>query len=837
MYINFRAEGQELKRVDDEKVASNSVGFLKARFEYDEEWEGLSLKAVFEQDGSEYIVEVSDGACDIPSEVLNPGRFKVWLVGEDAVNGIYVTTVYVIVPVQKGPNVERALPPGGSGGGGSVNEADITSIVDTYLDENLDERVNAILEGDIDEKLNEAIDDASLVNDFELAKSCTSRYTSQNELVTLDESTVDIALFAGQSNSCGRAQLSDCTTDKDLIISCPMTSGFSFNNTASEVPVQIVEPITANGTSGYGYIPAFINAYRKTTGRKICACYCSDGGVMLKKFVPYALDDVTGEEKTEGGYQKKFSAMTDAVNFAAEKLVENGYKVGNIFLVWCQGESDAAYLGTDSSYASTYEKALQSEADIREYYKSNFTRLFELLGAAAGVSTAFIIRIGHKKNADSATAAKYANMIEAQNELCRENPDMVMVSCLFAGANAFIEEDGSVRNLMRSDTSHYLPEGYLRAGLEAGINAGLYNRSGRTKKPVVMEYHPLFKEDNTLYERAADKYLYDPYKNEKADLDFLSGFVSREVESISLSASSTQLEVGKTLQLICSFTPAGSYGAVAYTSLDTSIATVDSKGLVTGVAQGNVTISASLGDTDITASIALTVTEAQQGGEEEGGDDDGTETSDVVFDFDFTQNNLNDYSLSDIFTVPNGSGDLSDIEYDITKGMSLNGELPYGLVLNEPIDPSRAWTLEMTATFAVPTALDGNRRAILNGEATYPCLDITFAGSTVSSIAFMAGTSSSKKRTPQYVIADGAEHSYKITYTEDKLLSFYVDGVFKKSFDGNSDASFEGYTGSFTHILGLAEGQSTAYIWQNTNTENSSKSYLKKLSFTYGVTE
>ena len=169
--------------------------------------------------------------------------------------------------------------------------------------------------------------------------------------------------------------------------------------------------------------------------------------------------------------------------------------------------------------------------------------------------------------------------------------------------------------------------------------------------------------------------------------------------------------------------------------------------------------------------------------------------------------------------------------------MSLNGELPYGLVLNEPIDSSRAWTLEMTATFAPPMAVDGNRRAVLNGEATYPCLMMAFASSAVSSIAFMAGSSSSKKRTPQYVIADGTEHSYKITYNEDKILSFYVDGIFKKSFDGNSDSSFEGYTGSFTRILGLASGQSTAYIWQNLNTEGSAKSYLKKLKFTYGVLE
>ena len=74
------------------------------------------------------------------------------------------------------------------------------------------------------------------------------------------------------------------------MLSTPMKKAFHFNNLASTQPLEIVEPISANGTSTYGYIPAFLNAYHATTGRQVCACFMSSGGANLNKFVPYVLD-------------------------------------------------------------------------------------------------------------------------------------------------------------------------------------------------------------------------------------------------------------------------------------------------------------------------------------------------------------------------------------------------------------------------------------------------------------------------------------------------------------------------------------------------------------------
>ncbi len=352
------------------------------------------------------------------------------------------------------------------------------------------------------------IDELKLVSNsdlYEQAKLLISRFSHQyyNNVAYKSEKKIDIAIFAGQSNSCGRAQQSDVTTDKDIFLHIPIEHGFSFNNTASTIPLEITEPITANGSTGYGYIPSFINSYFLTTGRKICACYKSVGGVMLNTFSPFVLDKDTGQETTtQGTYYK---TIVDAVKHAKTNLVSNGYEVGDVFLVWCQGEADAAYLGKESSYTNAYEATLTTDEQKITYYNERFVRLITKLKEDVELSTAFIVRIGQ-----SATSpGRNTVIVEAQNRLCKEVDNCVMVSTIFDGAKKFKEEDGSIRDLMR-DASHYVPEGYLRAGMEAGTNAGIYNISNKLVKPILLEYSILIREDNTSYERAIDNYLYNP---------------------------------------------------------------------------------------------------------------------------------------------------------------------------------------------------------------------------------------------------------------------------------------------------------------------------------------
>lgn len=344
---------------------------------------------------------------------------------------------------------------------------------------------------------------------IELAKTMVSQYEHQMAQNTLEvaENEVDIILFAGQSNMCGRATLEDCTTPKDIIMQTPIEKGFSFNNGANDTPTAIVEPISANNSTGYGLIPSFINSYYETTGRRVCSAYMSQGGVMLNKFLPYTINENGEQVNTPTTY---YNSMVKNIEDAKEKLIKNGFRVGHIFLAWCQGEADAVYYGSSNSYANVVEQGLTEDDAKTDYYVDTFSKLLTSLKADANVEKAFIIRIGNKRSQDTLLQP----IINAQSKLCKTNKDCVLVSTVLAGAKTFIEEDGSIRDLMRDD-SHYVPEGYLRCGIESGVNAGIYVNSNFKTKPILLEYNNIYLEikglsANIEYSRKVDKYLYDP---------------------------------------------------------------------------------------------------------------------------------------------------------------------------------------------------------------------------------------------------------------------------------------------------------------------------------------
>ena len=75
------------------------------------------------------------------------------------------------------------------------------------------------------------------------------------------------------------------------------------------------------------------------------------------------------------------------------------------------------------------------------------------------------------------------------------------------------------------------------------------------------------------------------------------------VTAISLNQSSISISGANTSQLVATTTPAG--GTVAWASSDTSVATVSSSGLVTGVGNGSCTITASCGGKNATCSVTV----------------------------------------------------------------------------------------------------------------------------------------------------------------------------------------------------------------------------------------
>lgn len=84
-----------------------------------------------------------------------------------------------------------------------------------------------------------------------------------------------------------------------------------------------------------------------------------------------------------------------------------------------------------------------------------------------------------------------------------------------------------------------------------------------------------------------------------------------EVSSVSVAPSVANVAVGSTRQLTASVMPTTSSNqSVTWSSSDESLATVSASGLVTGVATGSVTITATTADGGKTATSAITVTAA-----------------------------------------------------------------------------------------------------------------------------------------------------------------------------------------------------------------------------------
>lgn len=79
-----------------------------------------------------------------------------------------------------------------------------------------------------------------------------------------------------------------------------------------------------------------------------------------------------------------------------------------------------------------------------------------------------------------------------------------------------------------------------------------------------------------------------------------------EVTGIGVAPSSASVAETETIQLSATLYPAGATGTITWTSSDNATATVDANGLVTGVAAGSATITATCGTFSDTCAVTVT---------------------------------------------------------------------------------------------------------------------------------------------------------------------------------------------------------------------------------------
>ena len=128
---------------------------------------------------------------------------------------------------------------------------------------------------------------------------------------------------------------------------------------------------------------------------------------------------------------------------AAIKNVKLKQEVENIFFVWLQGESDAIHRNT------------------KAYYKEKISMLNEALKKDVSIEKFGIIRVGRFTNDE-----RDFEIISAQNEICRENDNFLMLTDI---ATEFNKQKKYMNPFVNG---HYSAVGLEKLGAEAGESLG-----------------------------------------------------------------------------------------------------------------------------------------------------------------------------------------------------------------------------------------------------------------------------------------------------------------------------------------------------------------------------
>ena len=282
-------------------------------------------------------------------------------------------------------------------------------------------------------------------------------------LYSLPYAEYDIILFAGQSNMAGRG-----VTTAEHPEGVPTANpGVGYEYRPISDPDgelhTIAEPFGYNenkvgglndGTAKTGScVTAFANAYFKAGGVPIIAVSASEGGTDL-------LEWVTGYDTNTGKLYDATQRLRDTITYCQL----NGLGIRNVFVVWCQGETDAKYM-----YDGDPDFTMQDYIDRFEVCQQAFLD--------AGADKVLVIRIGHRgDNSGGGTSPAYDDVIEKQTELCQTDSDLVMICTDLAS----FRERG-----MQKDASHYFQDAYNEFGTYSGINASLY--ANTLKEPTMYD--------------------------------------------------------------------------------------------------------------------------------------------------------------------------------------------------------------------------------------------------------------------------------------------------------------------------------------------------------------
>ena len=261
--------------------------------------------------------------------------------------------------------------------------------------------------------------------------------------------TVDLILFAGQSNMTGRGSKS---------LAPKLTDGAGYECKTVTNPNEL-SPITEpfgllqdSGTMKDGdlrtgsMVTAFVNEYYKKTKVPVV-------GVSAT---------VVGSGRVSWS-TTHYKEAAKRLNKAQKALTKKGLKIRHIYMVYMQGENDGF-----------------AKSSVKEYTKS-LKLMYNNMKKQTDVEACMIIRIGTYIPQPSL----YNKVIKAQTQLCKKDEDFVLISAKAASfTSSYYQEDGL----------HLTQKGLNTLGKDAGKYAAIYANTGTEpsmKDPKYKNtYHP-----------------------------------------------------------------------------------------------------------------------------------------------------------------------------------------------------------------------------------------------------------------------------------------------------------------------------------------------------------
>ena len=263
--------------------------------------------------------------------------------------------------------------------------------------------------------------------------------------------TVDLVLFMGQSNMSGQGE--------DATKATVLEDGEGYEFRAVSDPTKLykaVEPfgITENNdaitdTQTGGMITSIMKSYYRDRKVPIVGVLATCGGSGIDQWQPNTTF---------------YNEAVRRANLAKTWLINNGYVIEHILLVYCQGEHEARIV----------------EKNTFNYWKPMIDNIVIGLKKDVGIEKCFMIRIGNVIGDNN----KFANMIEIQTNICKYYSDYILLTTKLSEMND--------RGLMRTKY-HYIQSAYNEIGLDAGKNLAFYINNN--KEPYMYDYQ----NDNLYY--------------------------------------------------------------------------------------------------------------------------------------------------------------------------------------------------------------------------------------------------------------------------------------------------------------------------------------------------